>query len=100
MFLRPDSDARFFLLLKASDNVPHRNLINRLLQKVAPTRTAVGHDQFICLGRAVVGSKTLYTFVTAERILPIFADYALTSGCRMAVVVNRRSAQPAETDQI
>ena len=33
--------------------------------------------------------------VTAERILTICADYALTSVCRMAVVVNRRLAQPA-----
>jgi hypothetical protein len=32
--------------------------------------------------------------------MPPHTDCALTSVCRVAVVVNPRSAQPAETDQI
>ena len=38
--------------------------------------------------------------VPAAPKLTTRSDCALTSVCRMAVVVNRRSAQPAETDQL
>ncbi|MSR12140.1 MAG: hypothetical protein EXR84_10135 [Gammaproteobacteria bacterium] len=38
--------------------------------------------------------------VAAERILTTSTDCALTSVCRLAVVVERRSAQPGETGQI
>ena len=38
--------------------------------------------------------------VAAERMLTTRADCVLTSVCRVSVVVNRRSAPSAETDQV
>ena len=51
------------------------------------------HDPVFRLG---VGCKPVH----ADSKLTTWADCALTSVCRVVVVVNRRSAQPAPTDQI
>ena len=61
-----------------------------MLSSFSVGKTKVSQGQW----RAMMGS------IAADPKLTTRADCALISVCRVAAVVNRRSAQPAETDQI